>query len=182
MSRTRVLTLLLVGCVIIAYAYTGFTYFQERQEQQAISDQINNVSSALALIPVPPTDLKQRLAAARQLIARAQESIFPSSINTTEYINIIFGLADENQVQVKLLTTDPWSERKIDERTFRIFRVSLQVEATPANLTDFIKQTEENFPSLVVDNLNTEIKGDPADIILTGTLDLAVYTLPTRNE
>jgi len=182
MSRTRVLTLLLAGCMIIAYAYTGFAYFQERQKQQTISEQINNASSALQLIPKPAADLKQRFADAQQSSARTRESIFPSSINTTEYINNIFGLADENQVKVTLLTTDPWAERKVDERTFSALSISLQVEGTPVHLVAFIMQTEERIPSLVVDSLSVERNDDSADISLTGTLDLAVYTLPAGNE
>jgi hypothetical protein len=181
-SRTRVLTLLLAVCLIIAYAYTGYTYSQERQKQRTISEQINNVSGALALVPRPAPDLQQRLAEARKLSTRTGEAVFPGSINTTNYINHILSLADESQMKVTLLTTDPWEERKVDERTFRIFRISLQIEGAPESLTDFISQAEEEMPSLVVDSLNVERSHDPADSELTGTLELVIYTLPVEKK
>lgn len=175
--------MLLVVCVILVYAYFGVEYMGQLQKQQTVTNQISDVSRALALLPQLPKDLEKRLADAQQANAEAKESMSPGTVNTTEEIAIILREADANQVKITPVTTRPWSERIVGERTFRVFCISLGIEGELPHLLSLIERLEEReFQSLVIDNLIITKSSDEAAAPAAGTLDLAIYTLLESSE
>jgi len=120
LARVKLVAIVSIIIVLIGNGYLGMSYMKQRNEHEALTSQIIDVSQALAQIPRPPQDLEQRLAAARAGLA-AEQGTFPSKMNSTEVINAILELADACEVKVIPLTTQPWSLEHVGEHGYYAF-------------------------------------------------------------
>lgn len=177
--KSKLLIIILIIILLVVYAYFGIDYMKQRNEQEALSLQIAEVTEVLGEMPKPSQDIEQRLEAAQTSLA-AEQSVFPSKMNSTQVINTILELADDCQVKAIPLVTQPWSIENIGEHGYYVFRLNVAVEGSFSKLVSFVSKLENGeFKTLIVENVS--VTRDPEESVSGGTisvvaiLDLAIY-------
>jgi len=179
LAKGRLLIPILVTLLVMVYCLLGINYLKQRQAQQELTSQIAEVTQTLREIPKPAQDLEQQLAAAQTLLA-AEQGSFPSQIATTQVINTILGLAGNCGVKAIPMVTQPWSTETVGEHNYRILRLTVSVEGSFSQITNFISQLDQaGYETLVIENLSATWSTEQTEeetIPVTGSLKLAIYT------
>lgn len=188
--KSKSLITLLIIILLVVYAYSGMGYMKQRKEREMLTSQISNVKQTLAQMPQPPRDLEQRLAAAQARLA-AEQSAFPSKMNSTQVINTILKLADVCEVKAIPLVTQPWSIENVGEHDYYVLRLNIAVEGSFSQVVSFISKLEnEEFKTLTAKDLTVtrvseQSKGETVTegtIHVTASLALAIYTQSPASE
>ena len=180
MRSRLIIALLSIGIIalLVVYYFLGMGYREQRQGHEVLAAQIAEATRTLAQTPRPPQDLEQRLAAARASLA-AEQSAFPSQLNSTQVINAILKLADDCQVKAIPIATNPWSVENIGGG-YHVFRLNISVRGSFSQLAGFVSKLENGeFETLVIENLSvTRAAGQTGGEIIpiTARLNLAIYT------
>ena len=155
LKRSRLLAGLLTICLVGAYLYLIPDYLKQNALQAVLASQISDTNRMLGLMPKPAADLEKRLADAKQANLNARQTVVPGKTNTTQIIDDVFQVADKVQLKITPLATNPWTEKKVEENTFRILRVELKAEGGYSGLLTFIQMLEDKntFPSLAIERL-----------------------------
>ena len=190
MVKGKLLIAILIIMLLVVYAYFGMGYVRERKEHEALTSQITDVSQTLAQIPAPPQDLEQRLETVRASLV-AEQSAFPSKMNSTEIVATILRLTDDCGVKAIPLITQPWSIESVGEHGYHVLRLDVAVEGSFSQLVSFLSKLENGeFKTLIVEDLSvTRATEQPeGETVTEGTipviagLDLAIYTQSSASE
>jgi len=158
-------------------------YMKQRKEQETLTSQIIDVRQTLTQIPGPPQDLEQQLEAAQASLA-AEQSAFPSKMNSTRVINTILELADDCEVKAKPLVTQPWSIENVGEHDYYVLRLNVAAEGSFSQLVSFISKLENgDFETLIMEDLSVARVSEQSEeenvpdgtIPVTASLDMAIY-------
>lgn len=179
--KSKLLITLLIIILLVVYYLLGIGYVKQQKEHEALTSQIADVTQTLREIPEPPQDLEQRLAAAQASLA-AEQSAFPSKMNTTQVINSILELADDCKVKAIPLITQPWSTEEVGQHDYYVFRLNVAVEGSLSQLLTLVGKLENSeFETLVVERLEvTRVNDQPEEtaegtVPVTASLGLAIY-------
>ena len=149
------LLLLLAGLVVVAYASLGASVLRQRSEREALSTQIESAEAVLATakdVRQDLADLPARLDTAREQLVAAQTA-FPSELDSNTLLQTILGYANESQVRVLEVQTQPPAAEVggIDEEAevsaYRVLGFNLEVEGTFKQLVTFLAAIEEGAMS-----------------------------------
>jgi Tfp pilus assembly protein PilO len=177
-------TIFVVGLVMV-YAVLGMSYLKQLKEHGVGTSQFNEVTQTLNEIPPPPQDLEQRLAEAEASLA-AEQSTFPSTINTTQLINTVLALANSCGVKATPMVTKPWSTETVGQHTYPVLRLTVAVEGSFSQLVTFASQLEKgDYDTLVMENLDisrSTAESEEGTTPITGSLKLAVYGRSLSSE
>ena len=182
--KSKLLIAFLIIILLVVYYLFGMDYMKQRKQHEALTSQIADVPRTLAQIPKPPENLEQQLAAARASLA-AEQSAFPSKMNSTQIINTILKLADDCEVKAIPLITDPWSTENVGEHDCRVFRLNVAVQGSFSHLVSFISKLENGeLKTLIVEDLSVtrttkQSEGESiheGTIPISASMDLAIYT------
>jgi hypothetical protein len=157
----KLLFALLVLALLAGYYVLGTGYFRQRQEQSALAADINAAQQALAQVPARPADLDRRLEEALAAAAAAGESL-PERLNTTQTLDAILELAEDNGVKAVPLVTQPWLAETIGGYEYSVFRLDLTVSGDYSRVAAFLAALETGeFETLVIDYLNLTTPDEP---------------------
>lgn len=175
MKSKLLITVLIIVLLVVCYLL-GTDYMEQRQEREELTFQITDVRQTLAQIPKPPQYLEYRLAAAQASLA-AKQNEFPSAINSTQIIDAILRLANDCEIKVVALASEPWSAEEVGEHDYYVLRLNLGVEGSFFRVLTFVTELETGqFNTLIMENLRAEaqtvLQGDTP---ITANLDLAIY-------
>jgi hypothetical protein len=186
MKFTKLLVIILVAGMLVVYYILGTGYSEQRRQKAALTAEIAGATQQLALIPLTPTDLEHRLAAAGADLDTARNA-FPTQLNSTRIINAILILAEESGVKAVPVITQPWSMVSVNEVDFPIFRLNVAVKGSFTRIANFISRLENGEPeTMVIGDLKVDrVAGPPADesetsvgLTVEASLDIAVYARP----
>ncbi len=149
MTRGRPVMFLVVVILLIAYAFIGTRYLSENKERVLLAEQIAAAREALELIPEPPEDLAERLAAAQDDLETAKNG-FPSDVDTTGVIDTILGLASACGVEALPLATEPWSVNETDGYEYRVLHLDVTVEGGFPQVVTFLSRLEDGQVATLV--------------------------------
>ena len=138
--KTRLIFILLILGILVVYYLFGMDYLKQREQQETLASEIADVTRELAQAPKPPPDLEERLAAAKAGLA-AEQSEFPSELNSTNIINTILELADTCEVKAIPLVTQPWTAESFGQG-YDVFRLSVVVKGSLPKLINFLDKLE----------------------------------------
>ncbi len=181
---------ILIIMLSVVYYLFGNDYLSQRQEQKSLTSQLAEVTPTLSQIPEPPQGLEQRLELAQATLA-AEQSKLPSEVDTTQVIDTILRLADDCGVKAIPLATEPWTEEKIGEHGYDVFRLSMAVDGGFSQLVDFVKKLENGeFNTLIVEKLSVSRLSQQFEdetvaegiMLITANLDLAIYTQSLNSD
>ncbi len=188
--RGKLLIALLIIVLLVVYYLFGTDYMKQRKEHEVLNSQITEVTEALREIPKPPDDVEKRLEAAQASLA-AEQSAFPSQLNSTQVVNTILKLADDSEVKAVPLVTHPWSMEKVGEHDYYALRLNLAVEGSFSQLVSFVSKLEDGeFKTLIVEDLSVTRVAEQSEgetvpegtIPVVASLDLAIYTQPLTSD
>jgi len=179
--RSKLLIAILIITLLVVYYFFGTGYINQRRENAALTSQIAGVTQTLAQVPELPQNLEQRLEAAQARLD-AEQSVFPSSLHSTEVINTILGLADDCGINAIPLVTQSWSTEVVGEHSYGVLRLAVATEGSFAQLFSFVNKLENGeYETLVVEDLS--IDGVTAGgstfeepIMFIASFELAIYT------
>ncbi len=186
MKSRNLLTILLVVVLLVVYYLVVSNFVNQRNQQQNLKAQIAQAEGTLALIPLPPTDLEARLAAANQSLVAVRDS-FAIDANDTRIVNRILQQAVKNGVKAIPLSTQSWTLESVASQSLLVFRLDIQVTGTYADTVGFISQLEKGEPkTLVIEYLRMEaVTGllllDTTTrnaVIVTTEVKIAIYAAP----
>jgi Tfp pilus assembly protein PilO len=184
-AKGKLLVTILVVSLVMVYAVLGMSYLKQLKEHVALTSQFNEVTQTLSEIPPTPQDLEQRLAEAEANLA-AEQSTFPTTVNTTQLINTVLALANSCGVKATPMVTKPWATETVGQHTYPVLRLTVTVEGTFSQLANFASQLENgDYDTLVMENLNisrsTSDSGEGTTLV-AGSLKLAVYARSLSSE
>ncbi len=178
-AKGRLLVTAFIVVLVMVYAVLGMGYLDQRQEQEELTAQISEVSQTLREIPQPPEGLEQQLAEAQTSLT-AEQSSFPSEINTTQLINTILGVASACGVDATPMATEPWAVEMVGKHSYPVLRLTLAVEGSLPEITTFANELEEGeYTTLIIEELSATRSSEESEdgiIPVTGSLELAIYT------
>jgi hypothetical protein len=181
----KTLIILLVVALLAVYYILGSSYFNTRRSNASLNREVIAATQQLALIPLPPTGLAQRQAAAAADL-QTELNRFPAELNTTQILNGILKLAQAAGVNAVPVITQQISAVSANGTNYPAFRLSVDVKGAYAQVAGFIVDLETSQPStLVIEDIslvatgsyivNTDgTDGTPVDVLI----DIAVYSRP----
>jgi Tfp pilus assembly protein PilO len=188
--RTRVLLIIvLVVALLAVYGFIGMDYLNQRNQRDTYDTQIAQASEALFLMPQPPADLQERLAAANASLEEVKNA-FGFNATSTEIVEMILNTANQTGVTVTPLITQAWAQVSISGQTYEVFRMNIQATGTFSQLALFIHQLETDEPkTLVIESLVIEgtqgaslLDSSQRDALpMKATIGIAVYAVSTSS-
>ena len=190
MKSRRLLIIALIAVLLVVYYLIGTDYLKQRNNKVSFASQITAATEALALIPQPPADLEQRLAAAQDGLDTANNT-FAMDTNYTRIVNIILKLASEIGVKAIPLSTEPWTLENVLGQDYSVFRIDIAVTGNFTQLVNFLNRLENGAPaSLIIETLTVEklpgsAGGGSSDGDITpvnAKVEIAVYAPPMATK
>ena len=151
-SRKALITILILALLVVYYLI-GSDYLGQRNQKEVLAGEIADGTGTLALIPLPPADLDEQLANAQDSLWEMQES-FAIDTNNTRIVNSILRLAEENGINAIPLATQDWTQAKVLEQDYYVFRIELAVTGNCTQLVNFLNYLENSEPkTLILENV-----------------------------
>ena len=178
--RRKILIAILIISLLIVYYLFGTDYINQHHENAALISQISDTTQALVQMPEPPQNLEQQLEAAQAKLA-AEQSAFPSNLNSIDVINTILELANDCGVKAIPLVTQSWSTEIVGEHDYSVLRLTIAAEGNFYQLVSFVSKLENGeYTTLVVEDLSitrvTVGESIPEEsTTFIASFDLAIY-------
>jgi len=201
LSRTAWLVLG-IGIFVIAFATLFTINSGHAKEQEQLKDSLNKAQAQLPKLVSNREDLESQLAEQQDALAEAESLLttaqakFPVKVESVDYDEILFGIADDCDLEVSKLTSEEPQEAKVpinpgDKKSENIiytttaFEVTLQAVGSPPvtveafedyiddtidNVLDFVKEvvTGGHFTSATIESVNMQNLEPPEDEELEG--------------
>ncbi len=179
---SKLLIAILIISLLVVYYIFGMDYINQRREREALAFQIATVTQALAQMSDPPQNLERRLEVAQERLA-AEQSMFPTRLNSTEVISTILELANSLGVNVIPLVTQSWLTEVVGENNYDVLRLTVAAEGNFYQLVNFVSRLENGeYQTLVVEDLTvdkavtaSEGNGSAGVVSYIASFDLAIY-------
>ena len=144
-----------IGIFVIALGSLYMVYHQQMQEQEQLNSELDTAQLLLPqLISEKDNSEKQLnrlnsdLAEAKSLLIRFREG-FPESVESIEYAEELFGLADYHELEViKLTTSEPddkeiesesdSADKEVETVTYTVTTLEVTVQGEVADMVDFV--------------------------------------------
>ncbi len=178
----KIAIILISVVLLVVYGLLAMDYMKQGSEQERLLSEIEEVEQSREALEEPSGDAYEQLTAI-QAELDAEGEVMPSEIDSSDVIDIVLGLAQEIGVKAVPLTTQPWTEERIGENTYRAFRLNVEIEGLFSEVTEYVTRLETGeYTTLVVENLIVEadyeedFAGGATPVI--ASLDLAAFVQP----
>ena len=161
-------------------------YLKQRDQKATLETQVAEATASLALIPQPPADLEEQLAAAQKGLAAAKDA-FAIDTNDTRTVNRILEIAKENGVKAIPLATQPWVLESVQNQNYSVFRIEIAATGSYPQLVSFLNQLENSEPkTLIIEYLSVETAPGSSlldsaarnTLPLNANIKIAIYASP----
>ena len=187
LSRTAWL-ILGIGIFVIAFATLYMVYSRQSGEQEQLSDSLAAAQALLPRLIVEREDVEDQLSQWESELAEATLSLnksktkFPKSVESIEYDEALFGIADGCDLEILSLTASEPRDKKVEDVTYAITSFEVKVEGEVADILDMVNTiaTSEHFTSATVELVNIDIpepatEGEEAEMP-SATIRLVIYS------
>lgn len=158
---------LIVIIVVIVAALAGLYTLYSRQaaERSQLNERLDTAQTLQAGLTASKTDLEGQLAQAQSSL-NASQTQFPASVESIEYGEYIFEIAERCNLQLASLTFPRPTARTVGSVTYSVVSLSLPVSGTLENIFKFIDliRTDPRFASTQVNSVNLNVGGRSATI------------------
>jgi len=171
------LAALLILIMLAAYTYWGLGYLTQNRLTTAKLSELSGLRAVLSMIPDIPSDLNERLAAARAELTAA-ESVFTGETDGTIIIDTILRLAEEAGVKGVPLFSHPWADEFMSNTDFSVFHLSVEVTGNFQQIRNYLELLKNSgLNTMAVKYLKVVRASADPDAVMTADLDIAVYAL-----
>jgi hypothetical protein len=166
--------LLVLGVVVIvaAIVVVGVLYSRQAGERAALNDRLDRAQTLLSVLGASKNNLEDQLASAQSSLEASRVKV-PESVESIEYGEYLFEIADECNVNLDSLSFPKPAASTVGAVTYSIVSLTLPVSGTLENIFQFIDtiRTDDRFASTEVNAITMNIGGSKASI----TLDIYGY-------
>jgi len=158
---------LIVGIVIIAVLLGILfnVYLQQVGEREQLKDSLEAAQNRLPGLIANREELEDQLSQAESLLNTSQAQ-FPQAVESIEYGEYIFEIADRCNLTLAYLTFPKPTGRQEGSVTYSVVPLSLPVSGKLADIFEFIDiiRTDARFASTQVKSVNLNVAGGSATI------------------
>jgi len=193
LSRTAWL-ILGIGVFAIAIGSLFWVYLEQRGEQQRLDDSLSVAQATLPTLVSERANLESQLSQSESELAQARSLLyevkasFPESVESIEYDEALFDIADDCNLKITNLTaSEPsdeevesitYSDEEVESVTYSVASFTVEVEGTVPHILDFINTitTDEYFINATIERVDMQVpepgegKEKPS-----ATIDLIIY-------
>jgi len=163
--------LLVLGAVAIvaAIVVVGMFYFRQAGERAALNDRLDNAQTLLTGLTRSKSDLEGQLASAQSSLDESSAK-FPESVESIEYGEYLFEIADDCNVALETLVFPRPGSSAVGGVTCSVVSLSLPVTGTLENIFKFIDtiRTDDRFASTQIKSIGMKIGG-------SATINVDIY-------
>jgi hypothetical protein len=159
---------LILGAVIIVAALVILyvvVYSPQAGQRNDLNTRLSRAQAFLPGLTNQKNDLENQLASAQSSLETSQV-YFPQSVESIEYGEYLFEIADECNVNLASLTFPKPTSTTIGGVTYSVVSLSLPVSGALTDIFTFIDtiRTDERFASTYVKSVNLNVGGSGATI------------------
>jgi len=165
---------LIVGAVILVAALVSLyiIYSGQAGERGDLQDRLSEAQTRLPTLTKQKQDLEDQLAQAESLLDTS-EAQFPESVESIEYDDDLFEIADDCNVDITKITASPPSGRTVGAVTYSVSSFVIGVSGSAENILTFINavRTGDGFQlpwSAEVTSINIDVAG-------SATINVNIY-------
>jgi hypothetical protein len=161
----RALLIVITVIIVIALASLFTIYFRQAGERDQLNDRLDRARTLLPGLAANKESLEDQLIQAQSLLDTHRIK-FPKSVESIEYGEYIFEIADRCNVKLSFLSFPKPTSTKIGGVTYSVASLSLPVSGTVADIFKFINtiKTDDRFASTQVNSVNLNVGGGAATI------------------
>jgi len=192
LSRTAWL-ILGIGIFAIAIGSLFWVYLEQRGEQQRLDDSLSVAQATLPTLVSERANLESQLSQSESELAQARSLLyevkasFPESVESIEYDEALFDIADDCDLEIMELTaSEPsdeevesitYSDEEVESVTYSVASFTVEVEGTVAHILDFINTitTDEYFINATIERVDMQVPEPDEDETPSATIDLIIY-------
>jgi hypothetical protein len=166
MKLNKKVGLIVIIVVIVAALASLFTiYFRQAGERGELNERLSRAEVLLPNLVKQKEGLEDQLAQAQSSLDSSQAK-FPQSVESIEYGEYIFEIADRCDLTLASLNFPKPTNKKIGSVTYSVVSLSLPVRGALADIFDFIDvlRTDKRFASTEVKSVNLNVEGGSAAI------------------
>jgi len=153
---------MILGAVVLvaALVVVGVFYFRQAGERADLNDRLDIAQTLLPALTKQKQDLEDELASAQSSLDTSRVE-FPESVDSIEYGEYLFEIADDCNVALASLSFPKPTTKKVGTVTYSVVSLSLPIKGTLANIFEFIDtiRTDDRFASTEVKNINMNVGG-----------------------
>jgi len=158
---------LILGAVILVAALVSvyMVYFRQAEERDALNGRLSTARTRLPVLNAEKNGLEDQLTQAESLL-NASQAKFPESVESIEYGEYLFEIADDCNVNLASLNFPKPADKKVGAVTYSVVSLSLPVSGELSDIFDFIDilRTDQRFDSTEVKSVNLNVGGGSATI------------------
>ena len=163
--------LLVLGAVVIvaALVVVGVFYFRQAGDRAALDDRLDRAQTLLPGLTASKNNLEDQLASAQSSLDESSAK-FPESVESIEYGEYLFEIADDCNVALDALVFPKPGSRAVGGVTCSVVALSLPVSGTLENIFEFIDtlRTDDRFASTEIKSINMKAAG-------SATINVDIY-------
>jgi len=166
MKLNKKVGLIVIIVVIVAALASLFTiYFRQAGERGELNERLSRAEVLLPNLVKQKEGLEDQLAQAQSSLDSSQAK-FPQSVESIEYGEYIFEIADRCGLTLASLNFPKPSAKTEGSVTYSVVSLSLPVRGALADIFDFIDvlRTDKRFASTEVKSVNLNVEGGSATI------------------
>jgi hypothetical protein len=170
MKISRKVWLILGAVIIVAALVTvGMLYFRQAGERSELKDSLLSAQARLNVLTSQKQDLENQLASAQSSLSTSRAQ-FPESVESIEYGEYLFEIADDCNVNLASLNFPKPTDKTVGAVTYSVVSLSLPVSGALTDIFDFIDiiRTDERFASTDVKSVTLNVGG-------SATINLDIY-------
>jgi type II secretory pathway pseudopilin PulG len=161
----KVWIILGIGIIAVLLGIVFSVYSQQVREQQELNERLDTARVLSTRLEADEEDLENELAQAQSLLNRSQAE-FPQAIESIEYGEYLFEIADRSDLTLASLSFPQPSAMTAGAVTYSVVPLSLPVSGALADIFKFIDiiKTDARFASTEVKSVNLNVIGGDATI------------------
>lgn len=154
-----------IGIIVVLLVIVFTVYFRQGREQEDLNNRLSAAETLSTTLTNQKADLENQLASAQSLLAASQVQ-FPQAVESIEYGEYIFEIADRCNLQLDSLTFPKPVARTEGSVTYSVVSLSLPVSGELEDIFEFIDiiKTDPRFASTQVKSVNLNVAGGSATI------------------
>ena len=173
-----------IGIFVIACGCLYMLYSQQAGEQEELADSLAVAQGALPQLVSEREDLESQLTQWEGQLAEAASSLvkiearFPESVQSIEYDERLFEIADDCDLEITSLTASELGDKKVEDVTYAVTSFGVEVEGEVADILDFVNAiaTSEYFTTATMETVNMDIpEPEEEEDKPSATIGLVIY-------
>ena len=154
-----------IGIIVVLLVVVLNTYFQQVREKQALNEQLDAAEVLSIKLDTDKEDLEDERAQAQSLLGRSQAE-FPQTVESIEFGEYIFEIADDCNVTLASLNFPKPSAKTEGSVAYSVVSLSLPVSGALEDIFEFINtiKTDDRFASTQVNSVSLNVGGGSATI------------------